>query len=75
MTAAMAAMARLPRPESQREPIIGRDAYLAQLVDLLFERLLEVVRVRQPEIEATLTIAPPPRRRRCGTASRVMRTI
>ena len=54
MTAAMAAMARLPRPESQREPIIGRDAYLAQLVDLLFERLLEVVRGGEPEIEANL---------------------
>ena len=50
----MAGIARLPRPESQREPIIGRDAYIAQIVDLLFERFLEVVRFRQPEIEANL---------------------
>ncbi|MGH6928083.1 MAG: phosphoenolpyruvate carboxylase, partial [Dongiaceae bacterium] len=51
----MTGIARLPRPESQREPIIGRDAYIAQIVDLLFERFLEVVRFRQPEIEANLT--------------------
>ncbi|MGE0118908.1 MAG: phosphoenolpyruvate carboxylase [Dongiaceae bacterium] len=50
----MAAMARLPRPEDQREPVIGRDAYIAQVVDLLFERFLEVVRFRQPEIEVSL---------------------
>jgi phosphoenolpyruvate carboxylase len=47
-------IARLPPPESQREPVIGRDAYIAQIVDLLFERLLEVVRFRQPEIEPVL---------------------
>jgi phosphoenolpyruvate carboxylase len=51
---AMTGIARLPRPESQREPIIGRDAYIAQIVDLLFERFLDVVRFRQPEIEANL---------------------
>jgi phosphoenolpyruvate carboxylase len=42
------------RAQEQREPPIGRDAYIIQLVDLLFERLLEVVRRRQPEIEANL---------------------
>src|SRR5215470_1448938 len=42
------------RAAEQREPTIGRDAYIGQLVDLLFERLLEVVRQRQPEIEAGL---------------------
>src|SRR5262245_21905694 len=42
------------RPQEQREPPIGRDAYINELVDLLFERLLEVVRLRQPEIEPTL---------------------
>jgi phosphoenolpyruvate carboxylase len=51
----MNGIARLPRPESQREPIIGHDAYIAQIVDLLFERFIEVVRFRQPEIEANLT--------------------
>jgi phosphoenolpyruvate carboxylase len=55
MTPAVSAMARLPRPEDQREPIIGRDAYIAQVVGLLFERFLEVVRFRQPEIEPSLT--------------------
>ncbi len=51
----MAAVVRMaPRVQEQREPAIGRDAYIVQLVDLLFERLLEVVRVRQPEIEANL---------------------
>src|SRR5262249_58180079 len=42
------------RATEQREPALGRDAYIGQLVDLLFERLLEVVRQRQPEIEADL---------------------
>ena len=41
-------------PQEQREPPIGPDAYINELVDLLFERLLEVVRLRQPEIEPTL---------------------
>ena len=50
--AAVVKMAR--RAHEQREPAIGRDAYIVQLVDLLFERLLEVVRLRQPEIEANL---------------------
>ena len=50
--AAVVKMAR--RAQEQREPAIGRDAYIVQLVDLLFERLLEVVRLRQPEIEANL---------------------
>jgi len=50
----MTGVARLPRPESQREPPIGRDAYIAHIVDLLYERLLEVVRFRQPEIEPSL---------------------
>jgi phosphoenolpyruvate carboxylase len=54
MTTAMTGIARLPRPEDQREPVIGRDAYIAQVVDLLFERFLEVVRFRQPEIEPDL---------------------
>jgi len=42
------------KPQEQREPVIGRDAYIVQLVDFLFERLLDVVRLRQPEIEPTL---------------------
>jgi phosphoenolpyruvate carboxylase len=50
--AAVVKMAR--RAQEQREPVIGRDAYIVQLVDLMFERLLEVVRLRQPEIEANL---------------------
>ena len=51
----MAAVVKMERrPAEQREPSIGRDAYLLQLVDFLFERLLEVVRLRQPEIEANL---------------------
>ena len=50
--AAVVKMAR--RAQEQREPAIGRDAYIVQLVDFLFERLLEVVRRRQPEIEANL---------------------
>ena len=50
--AAVLKMAR--RAQEQREPPIGRDAYIIQLVDFLFERLLEVVRLRQPEIEANL---------------------
>ena len=50
--AAVVKMAR--RAQEQREPAIGRDAYIVQLVDFLFERLLEVVRLRQPEIEANL---------------------
>ena len=50
--AAVVKMAR--RTQEQREPAIGRDAYIVQLVDLLFERLLEVVRLRQPEIEPNL---------------------
>ena len=51
MTPAVTGIARLPRPVDQREPVIGRDAYIVQIVDLLFERFLEVVRFRQPEIE------------------------
>jgi phosphoenolpyruvate carboxylase len=50
--AAVLTMAR--KAQEQREPAIGRDAYIVQLVDFLFERLLEVVRLRQPEIEPTL---------------------
>jgi phosphoenolpyruvate carboxylase len=50
--AAVVKMAR--RAQEQREPAIGRDAYIVQLVDFLFERLLEVVRLRQPEIEVNL---------------------
>jgi phosphoenolpyruvate carboxylase len=42
------------KPPEQREPPIGRDPYINELVDLLFERLLEVVRLRQPEIEPAL---------------------
>jgi phosphoenolpyruvate carboxylase len=51
----MAAVLKIARRvQEQREPVIGRDAYIVQLVDFLFERLLEVVRLRQPEIEPTL---------------------
>src|SRR4030095_1842843 len=53
--AAVAAVVKMARrAQEQREPVIGRDAYIVQLVDLMFERLLEVVRLRQPEIEANL---------------------
>ena len=45
---------KAPTLETQRDPVLARDAYLVQTVDLLFERLLEVVRLRQPEIEAVL---------------------
>ncbi len=43
------------RVEEHREALIGRDAYIVQVVDLLCERFLEVVRLRQPEIESLLT--------------------
>ncbi|GIK82969.1 MAG: phosphoenolpyruvate carboxylase [Alphaproteobacteria bacterium] len=42
------------RLRAQQEPVVARDAYLTQTVDLLFERLREVVRLRQPELEAIL---------------------
>ena len=42
------------RPTEQRDPVLGRDGYIGQLVDLLFERLREVVRFREPEVEACL---------------------
>jgi phosphoenolpyruvate carboxylase len=42
------------KPAEQRDPVLGRDGYIGQLVDLLFERLREVVRLRQPEVEACL---------------------
>ena len=38
----------------QRDPVLGRDGYIGQLVDFLFERLREVVRLRQPQVEAYL---------------------
>jgi len=51
----MAAVVTIARKaQEQHEPSIGRDAYIVQLVELLFERLLEVVRLRQPEIEPAL---------------------
>src|SRR5262245_8138564 len=50
----VAVLKMMRRPQEQRDPAIGRDAYIVQLVDFLFERLLEVVRLRQPEIEPTL---------------------
>src|SRR5262245_12243129 len=50
----VAVLKMMRRPQEQRDPAIGRDAYIVQLVDFLFERLLEVVRLRQPEIEPAL---------------------
>ena len=46
-------------PVEQRDPVLGRDGYVGQLVELLFERLREVIRLRQPEIEACLVEGRP----------------